>query len=136
MRARGVPPELEALHYAFVDEDGEPAQSDEVSVEEIKELLASGSINAATKVWRDGMDDWIPLAECADRFGLAEALAEAGPAPEPVRLCSHFAHSASLVAHSCCSLLPEFLEQEAGGDGAAAEQSVHYSLDGEEAHDE
>ena len=100
----GVPPELEVLHYAYIDDDGEPAQSDEVSTAEIKELLASGTITAATKVWQDGMDDWIPLADCADRFGLGEALAEAGQAPEPDA-------------------------EAAAGEGAEArEQSVHYSL--------
>ena len=45
-----VPPE--ALHYAYVDAAGEPAISGEVSEDEIKELLASGSIDAATTVWR------------------------------------------------------------------------------------
>ena len=78
--SEGEPPaEFHCLHYTYDDEDGESAQSDEISVSDAKALLEAGTISGATKVWTDGMDDWLPLAECAGRFGLAGVLPEGTP---------------------------------------------------------
>jgi hypothetical protein len=74
----GEPPEFHCLHYAYT-EAGAEAQSDEITTAEARALLEAGTITAATKVWTDGMDDWIPLAKCASRFGLAAALPEGTP---------------------------------------------------------
>ena len=78
----GEPPEFHALYYTYEDEDGESAQSDEITVAKARELLTAGTITVGTKVWFDGMDDWTPLAECAGRFGLGTALPEGMP-PSP-----------------------------------------------------
>ena len=72
------------LHYVYQDEAGEEAQSDEIDVGSVRSLLQAGTVTAATKVWTDGMDDWVPLGSCADLFGLRDSIApgEEGEPPE------------------------------------------------------
>lgn len=77
--SEGEPPEFHTLYYTCKDEGGEDKQSDEITVAQARDLLAAGTITTKTKVWIDGMDDWLPLAECAGRFGLGAVLPEGTP---------------------------------------------------------
>eukprot|EP01043_Picozoa_sp_COSAG02_P033598 COSAG02_NODE_2300_length_9188_cov_57.987787_6_plen_1400_part_00 len=98
--SEGEPPvEFHSLHYTYDDEDGESAQSDEISVSDAKALLEAGAISSATKVWTDGMDDWLPLAECAARFGLAAVLPEGTP-PASASAATSAATSPSTVHYT------------------------------------
>lgn len=49
------------------------APSDEVSVDRLRRALADGDVTAQGLVWTDGMDDWTPLCDCFERFGLVRA---------------------------------------------------------------
>lgn len=49
------------------------APSDEVPIETLKRALADGEVTAQGLVWIDGMDDWTPLCDCFQRFGLVRA---------------------------------------------------------------
>ena len=65
----GTPPEPSGrLYYTLVDEDGDEEQSDEVDAAEVQALIEGGQLTGATKVWADGMDDWVPLSECRSNF--------------------------------------------------------------------
>jgi hypothetical protein len=62
---------MERIYYRV----GEDEASDEVSVDHVVELIREGIVTAETLVWQDGMEVWLPLAECASLFvGLAAAL--------------------------------------------------------------
>ena len=45
-------------------------------------MRSQGTINAATKVWQDGMDDWVPIGTCAALFGLEDMFEGEGVPPE------------------------------------------------------
>jgi hypothetical protein len=47
--------------------------SDEISVAELRGLLAEDEVGAQTLVWAQGMSDWAPLHEAHALFGLARA---------------------------------------------------------------
>ena len=47
--------------------------TDEVSVDRLRRALADGDVTAQGLVWIDGMDDWTPLCDCFERFGLVRA---------------------------------------------------------------
>ena len=79
----GAEEEAAKLHYTIVDEDGDEEQSDEVAAAEVQALIDSGQVTGATRVWADGMDDWVPLSECAGRFGLVLPALDEGTPPEP-----------------------------------------------------
>eukprot|EP01046_Picozoa_sp_COSAG06_P043843 COSAG06_NODE_5809_length_3262_cov_1.341132_3_plen_360_part_00 len=49
------------------------APSDEVPVDTLRRALADGEVTAQGLVWIDGMDDWTPLCDCFERFGLVRA---------------------------------------------------------------
>jgi hypothetical protein len=70
-----------SVHYSL---DGEEAQ-DEVSISELQKLIDAGTVSAAAKLWMDGWDDWLTVAQCADRFALrlpsGGGAAAAGPGP-------------------------------------------------------
>ena len=60
------------VYYTVPDADGELEPCDEaVSVREAQQLIDSGVITSESTLWTDGMDDWLPLPECAGRFGLS-----------------------------------------------------------------
>ncbi len=48
-----------------------------VSAEQLAALFGSGEITAATLVWREGLDNWLPLRRVFDELGLREAPAAA-----------------------------------------------------------
>ena len=79
----GTPPEPSGrLYYTLVDDDGDEEQSDEVAAAEVQALIEGGQLSGATKVWADGMDDWVPLSECASRWGLVLPAGAAGAGAE------------------------------------------------------
>lgn len=47
--------------------------SDEVPVDRLRRALADGEVTAQGLVWIEGMDDWTPLCDCFERFGLVRA---------------------------------------------------------------
>ena len=55
---------VQALRYHTSDGD----ISDPVCMAEVKDLLASGAIDIKTKVWAEGMEEWVPLSECISLF--------------------------------------------------------------------
>jgi hypothetical protein len=56
--------------YYEVAED-EP--SDAVGIDAFKLAVEQGTIKPTTKVWAEGMAEWLPLAECRAKFGLGDA---------------------------------------------------------------
>jgi hypothetical protein len=67
------------LYYTAVDAEGEESANDEgVSVAEAQRLIESGVITAGSKLWAEGMDEWLPLHECAELFGLVVGAADYG----------------------------------------------------------
>jgi hypothetical protein len=58
------------IAYYEVAED-EP--SDAVGIDAFKLAVEQGTITPSTKVWADGMDEWLPLSECRSAFGLEGA---------------------------------------------------------------
>jgi hypothetical protein len=60
-----LPEAATALLYNLGD-----GPSDWVSVDDAMELIADGTIDETTDVWTEGMDEWLPLAQCRSRFGL------------------------------------------------------------------
>ena len=60
-------------YYAQGDQEHGPVTEDEV-----RQLLQSGTLNGANLAWRDGMEDWAPLAQVTE-FAIA-----ATPPPPPV----------------------------------------------------
>lgn len=56
--------------YYEVTED-EP--SDAIGIDAFKLAVEQGTITPTTKVWAEGMAEWLPLAECRAKFGLGDA---------------------------------------------------------------
>jgi hypothetical protein len=101
------------LHYVTVDEHGEEAQSDEITVDDVRGLIADGTITAATKVWQDGMDDWIQIGTCAALFGLQDVFDGEGVPPQLEAL--HYAYvgedgEEAQVRENFASLAPLLLQ--------------------------
>lgn len=59
---------LVAYYEVAVDEP-----SDAVGIDAFKLAVEQGTITPATKVWAEGMDEWLPLSECRAKFGLGDA---------------------------------------------------------------
>ena len=55
------------IYYETADGDNV-----EVTIEEARELVSQGVITPETKVWAENLDDWTPLAECAESLGLGD----------------------------------------------------------------
>lgn len=55
-----------------------------VSAEALKELIGTGHIDAYTLVWREGMPQWVALAEVSAELGLAMGTASVPPPVQPV----------------------------------------------------
>jgi hypothetical protein len=80
-RAAGAPEARESLWaVSFADDDDR-----EMTLREIEAALESGEIDADTIVWREGMEDWLPLSEVAELRPLVAHRISAAPAPGSVR---------------------------------------------------
>jgi hypothetical protein len=80
-RAAGAPEARESLWaVSFADDDDR-----EMTVREIEAALESGEIDADTIVWREGMEDWLPLSEVAELRPLVAHRISAAPMPGSVR---------------------------------------------------
>ncbi|MBK1827696.1 GYF domain-containing protein [Haloferula rosea] len=60
-------------------------QSGPVEDDEIRAMLASGMINGQTIVWREGMDEWLPILQVPEWSSqvVYQPPVAAGPAPVP-----------------------------------------------------
>lgn len=61
--------------------DAHAVQQGPVSADTLRGLAARGAINRDTLVWRDGLDQWVPLSDCAGELGLDLARPPSPPGP-------------------------------------------------------
>lgn len=71
---------MDTWYYAAADRQ----RQGPVTADDIRQLHITGAINLQTLVWREGLDNWCPLADLASELGLPPPLAAAGVArPDP-----------------------------------------------------
>ena len=94
--APAAAPAARTIHYAFTQHGS--VASAEVPVTQLRSLIATGEVSSQTPVWASGMDDWLPLEECADAFGIVLASSPDQP-PIPPRRSSSSSIASPLESH-------------------------------------
>ena len=76
-----VPPPLAPQHQYYVAMHGQTYGP--YPYEYMLEMLKSNQINTQTSVWRDGLPNWIPVAQCPELNTQTSSIVPPPPPPPP-----------------------------------------------------
>lgn len=72
-----APPPLASWYVALNGQQAGP-----MTIADVQNHIASGSVNASTSVWKTGMSDWIPAAQVGELSPYLNASGPPGPPPD------------------------------------------------------
>ena len=95
-------------YYASKDNQ----QSGPVAADQLAALFQAGEISRESLVWREGLDNWLPLRRLFDELGLQEAAPATPAARRPSRrlftprLRHRSCQARRACSPACCAALP------------------------------